>query len=285
MRNYAVGLAVGLFLVSSSIAWAEAIPSFQTSPPEEVTRFIDQAVKQKKASKGLFSELEKALKSDSTPIPVKERAAWALGQLEARNTGPTLVEAAHHRGLLVRAAALNALLHLRARSARAVFEKIALEDPVLALRQRATMALGLLRWEKTIDALVKLSLDQTAEVRGAAALAMAMTHSKKNDFTQALKEMETDPNPYVKERAQVALTLIQKKSKAVQALLSSSDPDIRLASAVYFHHDGKKADLPALQAAISAENDEEAVYEMKAAVQAIKKRAAQAAEKKKAKTS
>src|SRR5437868_4017899 len=106
--------------------------AFPDSPSDEIAR-IEQIVQNKKASKAVINELIQTLKSPETSIQVKERTAWALGELEARDAGPVLIEAAKNKGLLVRSAALNALIHLRARSALPTFVTIAESDPILSL--------------------------------------------------------------------------------------------------------------------------------------------------------
>ncbi len=240
--------------------------------PEEIVAAIEAAVKKNDRSKEFLSQLARQLRNPDTAVQVKERAAWALGMLEARSQVPALLEAAQSKGLLVRSAALNSLMRLRALAALPVFIQIAQSDPVLSMRQRAVIGLGLLRTDKAIKPLVDLSVDEKIEVRGAAALAMAAHHSPRNDFTQALKEMTSDESSYVAERAQVGLDFIQRKNQRMRLSLESDDSDIRLFTALYFQGHGGGVDLKVLRDAANVEADDDVRHQMAQALTAIKKR-------------
>jgi HEAT repeat protein len=133
--------------------------------------------------------------------------------------------------------------------------------------------MGLLRWEKAVNDLAQLSSDERPEVRAAAVLAMAATHSKKNDFSQILKEMKTDPDPYVQARAQTALDLVQGKRDVIASFLESDDADTRLFTAQYYHYQGTQADLKQVKDAANGESDDAVRAELKDAARAIEKRA------------
>jgi len=235
---------------------------------------IEAIVKEKKADPETEALLVGALQDPDTNIHVKERAAWAIGQLDLRQQVHVLVEAARSKSLLVRSAALDALTRMRARTGLPVYIDIAKNDPVLPMRQKATIAMGLLRWEETIPPLVALSRDGHIEIRGASALAMAATHSKRNDFTQALQEMTEDPSNYVQERALKGLDVVNRKKLSIQEHLQSADPDIRLFAALYFHYHGRPSDLKIIKEAHNVEALDEVRFELDRALQSIQKRMA-----------
>ncbi|MBS1983058.1 MAG: HEAT repeat domain-containing protein [Bdellovibrionales bacterium] len=236
---------------------------------------IEAAVKAGKASLHTTQHWIKLLNEDNTPITVKERVAWGLGLVGQKDKGtvPALLKAAEHKGLLVRSAAVNSLIRLRAQPALPVLEKIARHDPILSVRCNATEGLGLLESTQAIKPLVDLSLDPTPEVKGSAALAMAALQSKKNDFRSALQDMVSDESPFVQERAKDALLIANRKNTDVQALLQSSDRDIRLFAALFFLRYGVKADLKAVQNAYDGESDDGVRKMLTDANIAIKKRA------------
>ena len=226
--------------------WLAAAPAFAANPfagkaDDEVAAQIDAVVQKRKMPDGFGPALTKLLASPDAGIRARERAAWALGELEYKPGVPALLKAAEHKGLLIRSAALGSLARLKPAEAIPVFIRVAQSDPILQLRQRATIALGSYRSDSAIDPLVKLSSDPTPEVRGAAALAMAMTHSKKNDFTEVLTEMEGDENPYVKERAERGLEIIHGKTAEVMTALKTGDQDVRLTAALHLEKAAAKA--------------------------------------------
>jgi HEAT repeat protein len=154
------------------------------------------------------------------------------------------------------------------------------------------IALGAFRSEKAIQSLVQLSSDQSPELRGAAALAMAATHSKKNDFSEVLKEMTEDENPYVRERAARGLEIVQAKTPDVLLQLKSGDSDVRFTAALYFEGRGGGKELSALKDAWNTEADEDvrdqlsrSIITTKRRVQADKERRAKQAADAKAKKS
>jgi HEAT repeat protein len=253
------------------------------STPEETLNFIESVVQSKTKDKTVIASMTALLDDPNAPVNVRERAAWAIGQLRLSSEVNKLVTAAHDKGLLVRSAALNALIRLRARSGYPVYLDIAQSDPILSLRQRAVLAIGLLRWDKAVNDLAKLSSDERAEVRAAAALAMAATQSKRNDFTQILKEMKQDADAFVQGRAQIALDIAQSKFASVQKYLQSEDADVRLYAAFFFHYAGRRADLAALKEAFNGEANDDVRDELDAAIQAINKRTKPAPAKKTAK--
>ena len=256
------------------VAYSDTTP-LNNGTAEEQIEHIEFLVRQnKKPDQKTISSLAQLLDSPQTPVLVQERAVWALGRFQATQFIDAITHAAQSKSLLVRSAALDALMHMRARSGFDVYIKIADQDPVLSMRQRATLALGLLRWEKAVQPLVKLSNDLNPEVRGASCLSMAATHSKKNNFSEVMKEMIRDKDPYVKRRAERGMEIVQRKTNLVQKHLSSDDKDIRLFGVLYFHDHGKGSDLEVLKKLNAAEKDIEIAYEISQAIQAIHKRIA-----------
>ncbi len=253
---------------------------FQTGTSDEVVEHIETIVKKKTSDKNTIADLIQALKNPESDIRVRERAAWALGELRAQSAITPLAEAAQHKGLLIRSAALDSLIHLRAKNALGTITRIAESDPILSLRQRATLGLGLLKSDTSIPVIVKLSSDPSTEIQGAAALAMSMLHSKKNDFSEVLKEMAQDMDGYVKARARVGLDIVSKKSKDVRDHLKSEDMDVRLFAALYFRNYGTSSDTAALKDAMNGESQDDVRYEMNESIKAIKKRADDAKKKK-----
>lgn len=251
-----------------------AADPFKTGTNDEVIAHIDQMVKNKTRDKTALASMAALLQDPNASVGVRERVAWAMGQLDMRSDVNKLISAAKDKGLLVRSAALNALIRMRARSAYPVFLDIAKNDPVLSLRQRAVLGMGLLRWEKAVNDLAELSSDERSEVRAAAALAMAATHSKKNNFTQILNEMKSDPDAFVQARAQAGLELAQGKRDLVAARLEDTDADVRLFAAQYYHYQGTQADLKRVKDAANGESDEYVRLELVDAGRSIEKRIA-----------
>jgi len=264
---------------------ARAADPFRGKDDEEIVAQIEAAVENQKAPEGFGAALATLLNKPDAGIRARERAAWAMGELGYKPGAPALLTAAGHKGLLIRSAALGALARLRPDAALPIFVNTAETDPILALRQRATIALGLYRSEKAIDPLVKLSSDPTPEIRGAAALAMAMMHSKKSDFSEILTEMAADEDAYVRERSEHGLDIAKGRKPEVLQGLTSGDSDIRLASAVYLERAAVEEDVKPLKTAWSGEEDgdvkaqlERAVVKTQARVKEEKAR--QAAERK-----
>jgi HEAT repeat protein len=261
-------------LLTFSTATLRAVDNpFKTGSNDEIIATIDQMVKNKSRDKSNLAAMTALLNDPDASVGVRERVAWAIGQLDLRSESPKLLVAAKDKGLLVRAAAVNSLIRMRARSAYSVFLDIAKNDPVLSLRQKAVLGIGLLRWEKAAQDLAQLSSDERAEVRASCTLAMAATHSVKSDFSQILKEMKSDMDPFVQERAGTALTLIKGKRDEKMALLESEDSDIRLVTAQHFHYAGNSADLKKIKEAYNSEADENVRLELNDALKAIEKRA------------
>jgi len=277
LRNLAfAGMTAILFILNfpAHPFAAPSIPPLDAEHEEEAMRWMDQSVAQKSKDPAATAAMAAALRDDESPVKIRERAAWALGQLEAKPYSKDLVNALHDKGLLVRFAALDALFHMRSYDDLPALIQIATDDPVLIMRQRATAALGFLSSEKTITTLVKLSSDSREEIRGTAALAMAATQSKKNDFSEALKEMATtDSSPYVQDRAKVGLDMTGKKTLAMRKHLASPTLDVRFFSALYFHQHGTSKDLKTLGITLSKETNDEVRYELGLAQTAIKNRA------------
>jgi hypothetical protein len=261
------------FLLCLTLPVYAAEPPFKSGTNEEIISYIDHMVKTNVRDKTTLASMAALLQDPNASVGVRERVAWAMGQLDMRSDVNKLIAAARDKGLLVRSAALNALIRMRARSAYPVLLDIAKSDPVLTLRQRAVLGMGLLRWEKAVNDLAQLSSDERPEVRAAAVLAMAATHSKKNDFSQILKEMKTDPDPYVQARAQTALDLVQGKRDVIASFLESDDADTRLFTAQYYHYQGTQADLKQVKDAANGESDDAVRAELKDAARAIEKRA------------
>lgn len=241
---------------------------------DEKISIIEDIVAAKKKDPATLQNLRAQLADENGDVRLRERAAWALGELRDAGAIPTLIEAAHHKSLLIRSAAMNSLVQLRALAAVPMFIDSAQNDLILTLRQRSTLALGILHAEKGIPTLATLSSDQREEIRGAAALALGAVHSKKNDATQILKEMKKDASPYVQERAQHALEGIRGTAAQLKAQMNSADPDIRLFAALHYAQRGKKSDLKFLTAAANSDADEDVRQELQEAVAAINKRAA-----------
>lgn len=275
-----------VFIFSTVLFSSKAFSNpFLKETPEQTISALDEAVQKPSKKADTTKAIADLLHDEATPIKIKERAAWALGQLNATDQIPVLLKAAKHKGLLVRSAGLEALLHLRTAKALPTFIDIAKNDPVFSMRQRACIALGLLGFDKAIDPLVKLSSDPKEEIRGAALIAMAAHHSKRNDFREVVKEMKSDPSAYVQNRAEKASQIIGRKNKAVQSQLKDPDQDIRLFAALYFEANGVKTDLQSIQAALDGEPNDEVKFQLEKSIKAIKKRSAQkakAAPKKKA---
>lgn len=251
----------------------------------DIDGYLNELVKSHRG--GVFKDpaitgrLARRLKDETVPPLIRERMAWALGQLNARGRVETLTEAAESKNLFVRSAALGALLHMRARTALAVYIRIAKTDPVLHMRQKATIALGLLRWDKAIKPLVDLSSDPAVEIRGAAALGMAATHSQKNSFKELLAtDMIHDPSPYVSSRVKLALDVVNRNRTNVRTHFKYPDPDIRLFAALFFHYHGRETDLGFLREQVKKDSDEEVKFELGRAIAKIKKEALRRRQKK-----
>jgi len=269
MKRFATAVLLMALAVPAAAAPGGA---FAGMTDDEIVSAIDAAVAKKKTTAAFNTALVRALDDETAGIRVRERAAWALGELGVKTAVSALVKAAGHKGLLVRSAAVTSLLRLRPASAIPVFIKIAQSDPILPLRQRAVIALGAFRSEKAIEPLVQLSSDPAPELRGAAALAMAATHSKKNDFSEILTEMAADENSYVRERAERALEIARGKSSEVLNQLKSSDADIRLTAALYFEPKAGSRELGALKDAWNTEPDDDVRDQLQRAIIATKRR-------------
>ncbi|OVE77587.1 hypothetical protein BVX98_02370 [bacterium F11] len=256
----------------------------KTGTIEEKLAFMDSLVneKDKKVSKQTADLLSQILKSQKASVLEKERAAWVIGQRNLRKIVDALVGGAQHKSLLVRSASLDALMRFRARTGLPAYIQIAQSDPSLPLRQRATLAMGLLRWEETIKPLVDLSSDPREEIRAASVLAMAATHSIKNDFREIMKEMKEDKSPYVQARANKGWDIVTRNNKAVRSHLASSDMDIRLFAALYFHYHARKEDLTTLKESLQVEKHDEVRYELTLAIKGTKKRIKQEKQRKEA---
>jgi len=266
-------LAMIFFLLFLSISSPSHALISKDDPPEKTIQYIDQLVSQKKPpNKEAIQSLVAALSDPDYSILVKERAAWAIGQLGLKDHTPSLREAAKHKSLLVRSAALDALLRLRADSGIPIYVNIAKNDPILVLRKKATLGLGLLRSEKSIKPVVDLSADEKEEIRGASVLAMAALHSSKNDFREVLKEMMKDQSAYVQQRAKVGLDIANKNFASVKTHLTSSDPDVRLVVALFYRTHGRESDLASVKKKKQEESDSEVQSELDSAIRAITKR-------------
>lgn len=254
------------------LLYLSAIEPFNPSlPQEQIIANIERLVAQRPKDKSAAAYLKGAL-NPSNAIHVQERAAWAIGQLEYTALLPELLKAAEHPGLLVRSAAVNALMRIKPTQALPVLISIAQQDPVLLLRQKATLALGLIKSDKNAQLLADLSSDEKPEIRGASVLAMARLHSSKNNFSEILKEMTKDPSPYVQARAKAALNMINDKKETVRTYLTLEDFDIRLVAARYFYEKGMKADMKALKESANSEADEDVRYELNLAIRATQRR-------------
>jgi len=254
----------------------------ELKPGEEKTVIasIDEAVRKKARDDKTKYALSKLLSGQNTPVLVKERAAWALGELEIRSQTKTLGKAAQSKSLLVRSAALDALIHLRASSSLGVLIQTAKSDPVFNLRINAIAGLGLIKKQDAIPTLVKLAGEKNEEIRGTTALAMAALQSKKNDFSEALDYLGKDSSPFVQERADIGKNIVRKNTAAIIQYLDAPDPMIRLFAAQYFHYYGKEKDIKTLQSALSDEQNEAAKYELGLAIKGIKNRQRQEAKRK-----
>ncbi len=271
-------VAALMLILSLAVAPVRAAGPFDGKPDDEIAAQIDAATQGGKMPAGYGAALVSLLNNPDAGIRSRERAAWALGQFGYKPGVPALLKAAEHKGLLIRSAALGALARLRPAEALPTFVHVAESDPILQLRQRATIALGTYRSEKAIDPLVKLSSDPAPEIRGASALAMAMTHSKKNDFSEVLTEMAGDENPYVKERAERGLEIIHAKTSEVLSALKTGDADVRLAAAVHLEKAAGARDLTPLKEAWNGEADDDVRAQLERTIVVTKKRVA--AEKK-----
>lgn len=269
MKIVAAALLIGLLAIPAS---AQLTGPFAGKSEDDVVSLIDSTVASGKATAAFDNAMIKALGDDHVGIRVRERAAWALGELKVKSAVPALLKGAEHKGLLIRSAAVTALERLRPPSAVPVLLKIAQSDPILPLRQRTIVALGAFRSEKTIQPLVQLSSDPAPELRGASALAMSALQSKKNDFSQALKEMTADENAYVKERAERALEIAKGKTADVLNQLKSGDADIRFTAALYFEQKGRAIELGALKDAWNTESDDDVRDELQRAILTTKHR-------------
>jgi HEAT repeat protein len=262
------------FALLLSVPMLSAVPARADEATDQTLAQIEAAVKAGKASPQAIHEWITLLNNSATPISVKERAAWGLGFVGGKDKGtvPALLTASEHKGLLVRSAAVNSLIRLRAPAALPTLTQVAKQDPILSVRRNATLGLGLLGSDKAIPALVELATDATPDVKGAAALAMSALQSKKNDFTQAIESIASDDNPYVQERTKDGLLMARRKNADVRNLLSSPDQDIRLFAALYFLRNGRKADQAAVVAAYNGESDDDVRKLLADANIAIKKR-------------
>ena len=251
---------------------AAASNPFAGKSEDEIVNLIDATVQKGKAPDSFGNALAGLLVNPDGGIRARERAAWALGELNYKPGVAALLKGAEHKGLLIRSASINSLARMRPVSALPVLANAAANDPILEIRQHATIALGLLRSDKAIDPLVKLSQDPTPEVRGASALAMAMLQSHRNDFTQVLKEMEADENPYVKERAQRGMEIATGKTAAVMDALKTGDADVRLAAAAHLERVAGAKELSGLEEAWNGDADEDVRAQLKRTIVAAKER-------------
>ncbi|MBV9080834.1 MAG: HEAT repeat domain-containing protein, partial [Elusimicrobia bacterium] len=256
-----------------------AAPAMAASPfagmsDDDMVASMEAAVKKKTVEPSYVNAMIGVLNDDAAGVRVRERAAWALGEIKAKTAVPALLKASEHKGLLIRSAALGALERLRPDAAIPVLLNVAENDPVLSLRQRATVWLGLFRSDKTIQSLVRLSSDEKPEIRGAAALAMGALQSKRNDFRAALKEMTSDESSYVKDRAEAALDTAIGATPNVLSQLKSTDSDIRLMAALYFDKAGGKRELEVLKDAWNTDPDDDVRDELSRAIVSTKKRVA-----------
>ncbi len=239
---------------------------------EPTTESIDKAVQGKKRDTQTKLALAKFLSDPGTPVLVKERAAWALGQLDIRSQNKALLKAGENKSLLVRSAALDSLIRLRASSALPLLKKTAAEDPVFSLRFKAIVGMGLLRQADAIATLVKLAQDSNEEIRGVTALAMAALQSKKNDFGDAMDYLGKDKSSFVQERAKIGKEIVNKNSSAVLNKLESADPVVRLFAAQYFHYHGKAGHISSLKNHLAAEINGDVKHELDLAVKGIQNR-------------
>lgn len=263
-------IPVLVFLAAKAV-FAASVP-FGSGNPDEIVAAIDNVVKSNKPDKNFLGSFSGVLNDAQTPILVKERLAWAAGQLKLTKFVPDLIKAARHPSLIVRSAAVDALVRIRAGSALPTLLEVAASDPTLRLRVRATHGAGLLRSSNAVQPLVNLSSDPREEVRAAAALAMAATHSKKNDFTEILAEMAADQSPYVQQRARLGLDYVRQNTEALRKHLSSGDADLRLFAGLYFQHHGDRSDLTPVKTRLKNEPDEDARHQMELAVRGINNR-------------
>jgi HEAT repeat protein len=262
-------ILLGLFLIAGAAAAANP---FAGKSDDEIAALIDQTVQKGKAPDSFGNALAGVLSDPNAGIRARERAAWAIGELNYKPGIPALEKGAQHKGLLIRSASINSLARMRPASALPTLANAAANDPILQIRQHATIALGLLRSDKAIDPLVKLSQDPLPEIRGASALAMAMLQSKKNDFREVLKEMEGDDNPYVKERAERGMEIAGGKTAAVMSALKTGDADVRLAAAAHLEHVAGSKEIFDLEDAWNGEADEDVRTQLQRTIVATKER-------------
>lgn len=280
MKKFAWLLTAILALIVSSGRCE--LPEDETLAFDRAIQGIESAVANKTKDKKTINGLIQAVTDETADVRIRERAAWALGLLRVKTAETPLITAAAHKSLLIRSAALNSLIQLRSKAALPIFMESAERDAILSLRQRATIALGLLRAEKSIPVLVTLSEDPREEIRGAAALAFGAVHSAKNSAIDLLKEMKGDSSSYVQERAGRALEAIQGTPDQLSDQLASVDSDIRLFAALHYGLKGKSSDLAVLKPLADSDAEADVRQELASSIHLIQKRIAAQARAKKA---
>lgn len=271
-------LLAAVLALSTGLAGAESLP--------EILTRIDAIAEKKAPSPADVAYLRTTLRKDDAPIPARERAAWALGQLKAVSAEPELLDAVEHKSLLVRAAALRALIRTRSKKALPAIIEIARRDPVLPLRTQAVEALGVLRDDGAVQPIADLSADERPEVRAACALTMAALQSKRNDFLSLLKELASDADGFVAERARLATALARGDGATAAILLQSEGADLRMAAAIYYEKNGMgPLAAKAVKKAANGEADDEVKDVLERALKAAKKPSAGAKGGKKKSTS
>lgn len=180
---------------------------------------------------------------------VRERSAWALGEIEDAAAVPALTRALHQdadRRIRVRAAwALGEIEHTSAVSGLVAV----LNDSDVELRKKAAWALGEIESESAVDGLVKALKDPDAGMRREAAWALGEIEaaSAVNGLVAAL----TDTDVAVRRQAAWALGEIESAG-AVSALidaLKDNDWQVRKMAAWALGEIEDASALDALQAA------------------------------------
>lgn len=159
---------VGGTLVEVHVFAASA--SSNPAPASATFGEINQLLRSGGGERGLGRLTE--LLSSAADVPVRARAAWALGRIGGRAAGPALVRALSDGAPEVRIQAVYAFRRVQGLQAIPALADVVLRDPEASVRRAAVGALGSLRDPSAISALRAAAADPDHEVRQQATRAL-----------------------------------------------------------------------------------------------------------------